>query len=70
MLDRVRATIAEKQLLQPGEALWVAVSGGVDSSIVSALAARHHKHLHTFSIGYADPVETSWCGSVRTSSTR
>ena len=30
------------------------LSGGVDSSIVSALAARHHKHLHTFSIGYAD----------------
>ena len=30
------------------------LSGGVDSSIVSALAARHHKDLHTFSIGYAD----------------
>lgn len=30
------------------------LSGGVDSSIVSALAARHHPHLHTFSIGYAD----------------
>lgn len=30
------------------------LSGGVDSSIVSALAARHHKHLHTFSIGYSD----------------
>lgn len=30
------------------------LSGGVDSSIVSALAARHHNHLHTFSIGYAD----------------
>ncbi len=30
------------------------LSGGVDSSIVSALAARHHQHLHTFSIGYAD----------------
>jgi len=30
------------------------LSGGVDSSIVSALAAEHHKHLHTFSIGYAD----------------
>ncbi|MEZ4739275.1 MAG: asparagine synthase (glutamine-hydrolyzing) [Flavobacteriales bacterium] len=30
------------------------LSGGVDSSIVSALAARHHKHLHTFSVGYAD----------------
>lgn len=30
------------------------LSGGVDSSIVSALAARHHGHLHTFSIGYAE----------------
>ncbi|MBL7939074.1 MAG: asparagine synthase (glutamine-hydrolyzing) [Flavobacteriales bacterium] len=30
------------------------LSGGVDSSIVSALAAHHHKHLLTFSIGYAD----------------
>ncbi len=30
------------------------LSGGVDSSIVSALAARHHKGLHTFSIGYSD----------------
>jgi asparagine synthase (glutamine-hydrolysing) len=30
------------------------LSGGVDSSIVSALATRHHKGLHTFSIGYAD----------------
>ncbi|MFZ1666347.1 MAG: asparagine synthase (glutamine-hydrolyzing) [Flavobacteriales bacterium] len=30
------------------------LSGGVDSSIVSALAAGHHKGLHTFSIGYAD----------------
>ena len=30
------------------------LSGGVDSSIVSALAAMHHEHLHTFSIGFAD----------------
>jgi asparagine synthase (glutamine-hydrolysing) len=30
------------------------LSGGVDSSIVSALAARHHRSLHTFSIGYTD----------------
>jgi len=30
------------------------LSGGVDSSITSALAARHHKGLHTFSIGYAE----------------
>lgn len=30
------------------------LSGGLDSSIVSALAARHHPDLHTFSIGYSD----------------
>lgn len=30
------------------------LSGGLDSSIVSALAARHHPCLHTFSIGYTD----------------
>lgn len=30
------------------------LSGGVDSSIVSALAARHHQGVHTFSIGYAE----------------
>lgn len=28
------------------------LSGGVDSSIISALAARNHPQLHTFSIGY------------------
>lgn len=30
------------------------LSGGLDSSIVSALARRHHSSLRTFSIGYAD----------------
>ncbi|WKZ66632.1 MAG: asparagine synthase (glutamine-hydrolyzing) [Flavobacteriales bacterium] len=30
------------------------LSGGLDSSIVSALAARHQRGLRTFSIGYAD----------------
>lgn len=30
------------------------LSGGLDSSIMSALAARHHKRLRTFSIGFAD----------------
>lgn len=28
------------------------LSGGIDSSIVSALAARHHSNLNTFSIGF------------------
>lgn len=30
------------------------LSGGVDSSVISILAAKHKKHLHTFSIGYKD----------------
>lgn len=34
MLDRVRDTIRERGLLHPGEPLWVAVSGGVDSMVL------------------------------------
>lgn len=30
------------------------LSGGIDSSVITALAARHTKHLRTFSIGYKD----------------
>ncbi|MBK9195822.1 MAG: hypothetical protein IPO17_12790 [Flavobacteriales bacterium] len=30
------------------------LSGGLDSSIISALAKLHNAHLHTFSIGFAD----------------
>jgi len=30
------------------------LSGGIDSSVVVALASQHSKHLNTFSIGYAD----------------
>jgi len=43
------------------------LSGGLDSSIVSALAARHHKHLRTFSIGFTDAPyfdETRYAESV------
>ncbi|HEV8506312.1 MAG TPA: asparagine synthase (glutamine-hydrolyzing) [Chitinophagaceae bacterium] len=32
------------------------LSGGIDSSVVVALASQHTKHLNTFSIGYADNV--------------
>lgn len=32
------------------------LSGGVDSSIISALAAKHHSDLNTFSIGFENPV--------------
>ena len=30
------------------------LSGGLDSSIISALAKKHHDNIHTFSIGFAD----------------
>ena len=30
------------------------LSGGIDSSVIAALAVRHTEKLHTFSIGYAD----------------
>ena len=30
------------------------LSGGIDSSIISALAKQHHHNIHTFSIGFAD----------------
>ncbi len=30
------------------------LSGGIDSSVITALATKHHQHLHTFSIGYKD----------------
>ncbi|MFN9502663.1 MAG: asparagine synthase (glutamine-hydrolyzing) [Chryseotalea sp.] len=30
------------------------LSGGIDSSIITGLAARHKSNLHTFSIGFAD----------------
>jgi len=34
----------------------VFLSGGIDSSVVTALASRHTKHLNTFSISFNDPV--------------
>jgi len=30
------------------------LSGGIDSSVITALASQHTKHLNTFSIGFAD----------------
>jgi asparagine synthase (glutamine-hydrolysing) len=43
------------------------LSGGIDSSIVSALAKQHHKNIHTFSIGFKDEPffdETAYAKSV------
>src|SRR5699024_3632765 len=30
------------------------LSGGIDSSVITALASKHTPHLNTFSIGFAD----------------
>jgi asparagine synthase (glutamine-hydrolysing) len=43
------------------------LSGGIDSSIVSALAKQHHNNIHTFSIGFKDEPffdETEYAKSV------
>jgi asparagine synthase (glutamine-hydrolysing) len=43
------------------------LSGGIDSSIITALAAKHTKHLNTFSIGFKDePLfdETPYAAAV------
>jgi len=43
------------------------LSGGIDSSIISALAKQHHKNIHTFSIGFKDEPffdETAYAKSV------
>jgi len=43
------------------------LSGGIDSSVIAALAARHKDDLHTFSIGYSDQPyfdETRYAESV------
>ncbi len=43
------------------------LSGGIDSSVIAALASRHTPHLNTFSIGYKDEPffdETSYANLV------
>ncbi|MBM4280969.1 MAG: asparagine synthase (glutamine-hydrolyzing) [Deltaproteobacteria bacterium] len=44
----------------------VFLSGGVDSSLVAALAARHTSRLQTFSIGFTEPSfdESGWARAV------
>ncbi|AXG79997.1 asparagine synthetase B family protein [Streptomyces paludis] len=53
--------------LPPGEDVGVLLSGGVDSSLVTALAAKLHDHpVHTYSISFGDelPNELGYSGLV------
>jgi asparagine synthase (glutamine-hydrolysing) len=45
---------AVKLRLQADVPVACFLSGGLDSSIISALAKKHHHDLHTFSLGFAD----------------
>lgn len=45
---------AVKLRLEADVPLGCFLSGGMDSSIITALASRHKKGLHTFSIGFSD----------------
>jgi asparagine synthase (glutamine-hydrolysing) len=55
--DRLRSTL-ERAVVDQLEAdvpVGAFLSGGLDSSSVVALAARHHADLHTFSFGFGGP---------------
>jgi asparagine synthase (glutamine-hydrolysing) len=54
VLSRLDAAVASQMVADVP--VGVFLSGGIDSSLVTALAARHSDHpLTTFSIGFADP---------------
>jgi len=50
--DKLDASVQERMIADVP--LGAFLSGGIDSSVVVALASRHTPHLATFSIGYAD----------------
>jgi asparagine synthase (glutamine-hydrolysing) len=49
----VRATVEESVVkrLMSDQPLGVFLSGGLDSSVIAAVASRHHQPLHTFAVG-------------------
>lgn len=52
LIDLMDNSIQERMIADVP--LGAFLSGGIDSSVIVALASRHTKHLNTFSIGYKD----------------
>ena len=53
ILEQLMSESVKKRLISDVP-LGAFLSGGIDSSVVVALASQHTKHLNTFSIGYKD----------------